>query len=393
MPLKFVFFVLATSLVFPLNAQLAEIPFELDDNGMITVQVKINDHPQAKTFVLDTGATADLLDTATAEELGLEADHQQEVAGAGGVKSYDIILSQQLTLDTNITVNDTHLVLADLSQLRSRKPEKKMEGILGYSLLKKYITKIDYENQKILFYDKIDTVDTLGFQKIPFEFGQGIPIPQFDIEIVLNNGVSYTDKVFLDSGAGLTLLINSPFNEKFQLAKQAGNSLVNDSENLHGTSTSESIALKSVILGDYQLNDLVISIAHDQAGVSSFENYMGILGSKIISRFNVILDYTTSHVYLKPNNTFSRPFEFPLCGISLQQEQDKIVIAKIAKSSDAYRLGVRKGDLLIAIDDDYSGELTTYKNLLKREGETVRLQIMDTEGVIKEIEIPLKRML
>ena len=143
----------------------------------------------------------------------------------------------------------------------------------------------------MLLYDKIQDVDTTGYRAIPFEFENGIPIPQFDIGITLRNGESYTNKILFDRGAGLTFLINTPFNEKDRLSEKAGISLISKSENLHGESISEDIAIQSMNIGGYELDEMVVGIAHDKDGVSSYENYLGILGAKVISRFNLVLDY------------------------------------------------------------------------------------------------------
>ena len=151
---------------YSLKAQVAEIPFELKNN-LILLKVNINDNTIANTFVFDTGATSDLLDSKTANKLGLKANYKQDVSGAGGTKSYDIILSQKLTLNSKITIDSTHLVLTDLSNLKERL-ERDFDGIIGYSLLKNYITKIDYENNKILLYDKVENVDTLNYSAIHF---------------------------------------------------------------------------------------------------------------------------------------------------------------------------------------------------------------------------------
>lgn len=80
-----------------LNAQIAEIPFELK-NGLILLDVNVNDNTEANTFIFDTGATSDLLDSTSADKLGLEANYKHDVSGAGGTKSYDIILNQKLKL-------------------------------------------------------------------------------------------------------------------------------------------------------------------------------------------------------------------------------------------------------------------------------------------------------
>ena len=93
-----------------LNAQVAEIPFELKD-GLILLKANINDNKEANTFIFDTGAISDLLDSTTANKLGLKANYKQNVSGAGGTKSYDIILYQKLTLQSKIKIDGTHLIL------------------------------------------------------------------------------------------------------------------------------------------------------------------------------------------------------------------------------------------------------------------------------------------
>jgi hypothetical protein len=71
------------------NAQIEEIPFELK-NGLIFLKVNINDDSKARTFVFDTGATSDLLDSSTASKLGLKANYKQDVSG-GGEKNHMIL--------------------------------------------------------------------------------------------------------------------------------------------------------------------------------------------------------------------------------------------------------------------------------------------------------------
>lgn len=158
--------------------------------------------------------------------MSLKANYKQDVSGAGGTKSYDIILNQTLSLEKNIEIKNTHLVLTDLTKLKD-KLEKNFDGIIGYSLLKKYVTKIDYEKQKILLFNKINEVDTSQFKSIKIELDNGIPIPQFDISIGLINGETHSGKILFDSGAGLTLLINTPYNQKYKL-NQKQESLISD---------------------------------------------------------------------------------------------------------------------------------------------------------------------
>ena len=375
-----------------LNAQIARIPFELVDDLMY-VKVKINDNAKENVFVFDTGATADLLDSSIAKELGLKPNYKQNTTGAGGTKSYDVILSQKLSLNNSISVDNTHLVLSDLSRI-IRRSGKKFDGIIGYSLLKDHVTKIDYDSNEILVYNKIQDLTTDGYESISFEFGNGIPIPQFDINITLRNSETFKGKVFFDSGAGLTILMNSPFAESNEISNKVKKRLISKSENLHGESTSEKIAIKSMNIGGYQLSEMPINIAHDKNGVSSYEDYLGILGGAVISKFNVILDYNTSTLYLKPNKNFTKPFDFPMSGISLIKTEDgKIVIDRVEKTSTAFKNGIRKGDQILSVNNDSSGNIQNYRAYLKQENSSVNLVYSSSKGKQKTTTIKLERLL
>jgi C-terminal processing protease CtpA/Prc len=117
------------------------------------------------------------------------------------------------------------------------------------------------------------------------------------------------------------------------------------------------------------------------------------LGGKVISRFNLIIDYSSSLLYLKPNNKFGESFEFPLSGIRLKKVDNSIIIDRIEKTSSAYKKGIRKGDKLISINKDSSGDIENYRELLRNEGEKVSLVIINSGGKTKKIKIKLTRLL
>ena len=374
-----------------LLAQVASIPFELKKD-IILLQVKVNDDPNARTFVFDTGATSDLLDETVSADMGLEPNYKQEVPGAGGVKTFDIVLSQKLTVGQNIAIEGTHLVLTDLSRLR-KALERNFDGIVGYSLLRRYVTRIDFERQQLLLYNDIGQLDTVGYTAIPFELGNGIPIPQFDITITLRNGQRHTGRILFDSGAALSLIVNTPYNLKHKMGESVQDRLILESNNLGSKSLSEQIAIRSMSVAGLELGEMVIALASDSEGVSSYEGYLGILGAQVISRFDVILDYTHSTLYLRPNARYAEPFEFPLSGISLAKDPNGVVVKQVQQNSPAYASGVRKGDRVLAINEDRSGDIEQYRELLKQEGKTCTLLLKGSDGQSKEVTIKLERLL
>ncbi|MDT7832956.1 aspartyl protease family protein [Flavobacteriaceae bacterium S356] len=375
-----------------LCAQVSEIPFVLRENGHIHIKVKLNEFDKPLNFVFDTGATADVLDEKLAKKLGLKPNYKQSVAGGGGSKSYDIVLGQKLTIAPKVVIEQSNLVLTNLEPFHQLS-DYPFDGIFGYSLLRNYVTKIDYQKEKLLLYEKIEDVDLNKYEKLPFQFGGGIPIPQLEVSIQLKNGEVFSGSILFDSGAGITLSVNSPFKNKNKLSEKSNKRIISKSQNLGHESISEQIAIRSFKIGSFEFNDLTISLSNDKSGVSAYPNYLGILGAKIIKRFSVILDYTQKRLYLKPNTLYTNPFEFPLSGIRLKKDKGTILVGSVAGSSPAYKKGLRKGDKIITIGGVSSSSLSEYYKLLKKEGTTISIKVLSTSEQEKTVQITLQKLL
>ncbi|CAM1368494.1 aspartyl protease family protein [Tenacibaculum xiamenense] len=372
-------------------SQVAEIPMDIEPGGHTFVKVKVNDLKRELDFVFDTGATADLIDKKIADEIGIKGNYQQKVDGASGVETYDIALNQTLLLNNKIKFDHNNLVLKDLSNLNNVFG-KHLDGIIGYSVLSKFITKIDYENNKLVLYKKLKDVDLDGFSKIPFSFNNGIPIPQFNISYTLTNGEKFTGPILFDSGAGLTLLVNTPFVNKNNIRNKAGKSIRNESEGLGSSSISEIIKIKSLTIGNHTFKNLTVSLSNSDGGVTAMPEFMGIMGAKIIKRFTIVLDYEKKELYLKPNKHYAEDFKFPLTGIKLKKGGGKIKVAGIDKTTPAYKKGLRVGDQILKINGN-KRSLSEYNKLLTKKGSKVLIECLNTKGEKKVISLMLENLL
>lgn len=373
-------------------AQIEEIPFTLKSNGHIYLKVTINDSKNTLNFVFDTGAAGGVLDKTAAGKLGIRPVGKQSVPGAGSIQTYNTILPLDISVTPDIIVTSKDFILADLAPFRELS-DTSFDGIIGYSLLKQYITKIDYEKKKLSLFKKIEDIDISKYKAIPFDFSLGITIPQFDISIQLKNGEHYSGKVFFDSGAGSTLYVNTPFHEKNNLGGKVKKSISNEPLSLGNKISTEKIGISSLHIDEFVFTDLTISLFNSQNGVGSYPGYLGILGAKIIERFHVVLDYSNKMLYLKPNRYFKNAFEFPLSGIRLKKVNDSIYIRNVAKISQAYKNGLRKGDKILSIDTIVSDKLSTYIELLMQKGKTVNIKVQKPDGQIITYSIKLVRLL
>ncbi|WP_025125127.1 aspartyl protease family protein [Myroides odoratimimus] len=377
-------------------AQKIKLPFELSkDHSTIFLRLPMENQKDSLLFFFDTGAGALLLDTQKAKELGLKADYKKDITGAGGKKTYESIRNYKVYLDKNNYVDSTSVVLEDMSRLYAM-TEKKFDGIIGATILKNYITKLDFNTQMMSLYNFGTKVDYSGYEKIPFKFYNGALI-QFPITMTLNNNEQFSGDILFDSGASTTLIINTPYKEKHDLLSKTDKKISYSSDNLSNSTSYEKGLIKSLRLGSYEIqsSELSVSFSSDTEGVSAVKGLMGILGSEIIHRFDLIFDYKDQSVYIKPNDLFAkefRPFVKPL-SLMYNDKRDQILISSVIHNTEAAVKGLKKGQRIISVNGISTNDIDKYEAMLREENKKVIIEYMNLAGEIKVVEIDLVRLL
>ncbi|WP_367867849.1 aspartyl protease family protein [Pedobacter sp. WC2423] len=288
-----------------LKAQIAQIPFETRGSHLL-VKVQTN-QSDSLNFIFDSGATNISIDSLTAERAGVSKENRETVSvgGSGGTQNYKMALHQNLKLG-NIAINDVNMVLINFKSL-SEAIGVKLDGIIGYEVLNKYITKLDFERKKISFYDQIKSVDTTGYTGIPFEFNKDILIPRFPVSVTLANGETFTGRVMFDTGNAFTLIVSTPFSKYHNFNSKLGETSMQLGRGLNATTQDQLATINSMSFNGFNFGKMGIRLTiNDQAEPK--DGYLGILGMEVIRRFDVILDYQQKKIYLKPNRAYRDAF-------------------------------------------------------------------------------------
>lgn len=364
------------------------VPFRYR-SGLIVADFNFNGKVKAP-FIFDTGAATTAIDSMAAQALQLKAEGRQTGTGAGGSALLPVVYNQEIHLSKDEIVNLTQCFIVNLQTLRERNGEDFI-GIIGYDLLKNYTTTIDFDRKELIFDTKAPGVLN-GYTKIHFNFANSITIPQLKIAMTLLNGTTLDGTVFFDSGAALTMLINSPFKTANFKPEVIGKTITSKTHDLTQMNMVQETAIASIQIGEHKFSDLPISLSSDKSGVSSFPGYMGILGSRIISRFNVVLDYKEKALYLKPNQSYSSPFDFPMSGLRFKKINGKVFISSIIEGSPAADAGLQEGQPVVSVDGYKGSDLDKIYKLLQQEGKTVTVAV-SINGEVKNVPLKLKRLL
>ncbi|MEM7550924.1 MAG: aspartyl protease family protein [Bacteroidota bacterium] len=370
------------------RSQTATIPFKIVKDH-IYIPLKDKSGTQ-RNFIFDTGAESTVLSIKVAKELELEKDGEIQVTGAGASKSLEYVKNQSLNITDEIPLKKVTFILTDLSKFSWN-----LDGIIGNDILKKFIVKIDYTNQKLVLYSKMKEIDIKDYEAIPFHFGNSTRIPQFNVVLTLQNDERIEGNILFDTGAGLTMSIGKPHATEHNLMNRVGNTLSTSGLGLNEESSHKLARIKSLRIGKYSLGSMIVEISEANSGVFSKGDFMGLMGNVISSRFDVVINYKQKKIYLKPNSSFNDPFEAPLSGFKLKEkDQGVITVRSIIKESQAYALGLRKGDKILSVNGNETSDLEIYENDLKKKGEFASITFIDQESnEKKEIRIKLEELL
>ena len=389
--------IILVSLIFALQGLYAqdrgngtrEIPFDFVEDRFVLIDGIMGENDTV-TFYFDTGAATSVIDRAVADRIGIRPNYQSPVTGAGGTEMYDVALRQEVDF-AGQKFSNVHMVLLDLTILREALG-RSFDGIIGYHIIRDFITEVDFERRSITLYGNKGKPDLTGYTEHQIEFRGGNNIPVIPVKIEAENGDSFEGDILFDSGAALSLVINTPFVEENELRRKFFRSFEYTTQNLNSESSATKVLLKKLEFCGYTFEQIPVDLARDEKGVSSYPGFLGILGLEVIKRFNFILDYRRMKLYLKPNYLFEDRFEHQVSGLTLRQSEKGIYVYYVVEPSPAYHAGIRKGDYIHSVNGLTGKNISVYRDILSKEDSSVQIVIEKPYGLM-EFRFELRSLL
>lgn len=259
-------------------------------NDHVYVDVRVNGKgPFA--FLVDTGGHL-ILTPQTAAALSLHAAGAAASSGAG-----------EKTVTSGYTrVHELQAGTAkmrDLTSLVLDFSPKAVEGfqvggMLGVELFERYVVRIDYGAGTLTLIDpeRFDASDA----------GTGLPFVFYDhLPQVRGAFAGIPARFDIDTGSRAEVTVTRPFVEKHDLRKAlSGGATVVDGWGVGGPVRSQVVRAPSLAMGELSVDNITASLATQDKGVFTDENFDGNIGSGWLKRFVVTFDYARQKMYLKP---------------------------------------------------------------------------------------------
>jgi len=320
-------------------------------------------------FILDTGCGGISLDSATCAALRLDARQTDTVVtGIAGKIKVRYVFNKTLTIG-DLHADSLNFYINDYSGLTSIYGEK-VDGIIGYEFMNRYIVNVNFDTARIRFYRP---------GKIYYEQGGMVLTPQFSyipiqmISIRDNRKVSFP--FYMDSGAGLSLLLSDSFAADSNIVLHRRKPVVIQTEGLGGKKDMQLTVVRQVRLGSYRFMDVPAYIYHDSMNITAYPFTGGLLGNDIMRRFNITYNYPNHEIHIVPNTHFGDEFDYAYTGITLFGQDNGVYIENVIPGSPAASAGLRAEDEIIGINKNFSGKIMEYTNQLQKAKEKIDVLI------------------
>lgn len=393
------------------------IPFRLINN-LIFIPVNVNG--VELTFLLDSGVTETLLFSLDDKEVSFSDVEKKKFTGLGG----NFEIEGLVAINNKVKIGENYLdpqhqiyIILDEEFNLSSHIGIPVNGIIGYHLFKNHQLKINYETKKITVYENARKFEKeiKKYQHLPMSIELNKPYITTNLQQSIEARPS---KMLIDLGNsdGIWLfpslipdfVYNRPNIEDF-LGRGFNGDIFGKRSRIH-----------SLGIGKYTFKKPLVAMP-DEFSIQHLKlvpDRKGSVGSEILRRMTIIMDYPGNAFYFKGNRHLNDPFHFNMSGLDIKHDgmiwteqrvqiankkstensfEEKPVyvaqnqfqyqfvlkpsysVAGSRSESAAYKAGVRKGDVLVRINNSKTSEMTlqNINDIFKsEEGKMIKLEIL-----------------
>lgn len=356
--------------------------------GVVVIQARLEGSADTLQFILDTGSAGISLDTAACLRLGLPMTPSDRIVrGLGGSKPVSFVMNRTLLLP-GLSVDSLDFHINDY-ELISQVYGLRVDGIIGYSLLSRYVVTVDYDTEEIIIHSK---------GKFNYPKGGLLLKPSLTliplITAPMRNGRKTThNRYYFDTGAGMCLLLSEQFVRDSSLLHKKRNKVIQtEAQGLGGKMTMSLTTIQEFKIGPYEFRNVPTYMFDDKSNITSYPFLGGMIGNDLLRRFNITLNYARKEIHLLPNTHYKDVFDYSYTGLIIYLINGRVEVTDIIKDSPAEKAGFLKGDIILAINNNIGASLQVYRELLKNVGTKATLLINRNDDYIIK-KLPIKSIL
>jgi outer membrane lipoprotein-sorting protein len=366
-----------------LNGESAEdIPFEFIEDHLY---MPVNLAGKERLWVIDCGASVNVIDSSFAAELGLSFEGPIKGKGASGVVNLYYVTLPTYTIG-GIRFEEQKVLAFSIREMFHKALGLDVVGILGYDFLSRFVTKIDYAKQEISFYHPT-TFEYTGKGEI---FDSPIQVNMLSLPATIDG--QYSGKLRLDIGAP-DIDFHYPFASKHDLLTREGVDIkVGDAA---GQTTSRISQYKTIQVGNFLLKNPLIGTPQEEGtGAHAEETTIGNIGNSYLRNFILFLDYHDQRVILEKGDDYGK--EIPRAKSGLQfyyNNENDIVVIFVSPGTPAHDAGFKQGDIITSVNRigvEFFDGIIALRKLMREEASTTYSIGILRDGKLLEKKVTLR---
>ena len=377
--------------------RIESIPFEMVGSYVI-LKVKINDSSPLN-LILDSGIRNTIItELMEGDKISLNYSDVKELMGLGGGNHLDAYASNANTLKTGKLKMDfkaVYVLKTDVFNL-SKHTGTKINGLLGIDFFQDYAIEINYTQRRVKFYDSKTMTLPKGYGVLPIILeGQKMFV---ELTVVQSDNTRKQVKMLIDTGAELNAWFQTTTRESVRVPEKWIQGTIG--EGFSGIITGKYGHIPQICFGEFCLKNPIVSFP-DSTTINNIVNLSkrdGTIGSQLLSRFNLIIDYSQRLLYFKPNENFNKQYAYNVAGIEIIQITPFVTLSEVLDvwaNSPADLAGVKRGDQILEVNGIKAFEMDIHE--IRKVFETPskrRLSLLLLRGDKQiKVEIDMKDMI
>jgi len=337
-------------------------------------------------WILDTGAALSVITQKFADELGLEKQGEIKGMGAGGVVSIGLTSLPPFDLE-GIHFDGQNAAMVDLADL-NRLIDIPASGILGYDFLSRFVTRIDFANETVSFYDP----ETFEYSGDGHQVDLHLKDNVFSVDATLDE--THSGSWLFDLGASSTSLHGAYALINGFAARKGVEGIGHGASHAFNT---KKIKCGTLQFAGFTVENPVITFSYGGTDSTFTADNIGTLGNTLFRNFVIYCDYTHEKLIVEKSPDFGKDFPQDHSGLQLTRTDDGgISIMYVADGTPAAKAGFKEGDLLVSINGigigSLDGLLAVRKLLMEKPGTEYKF-VVNREGKDKELKLKLAQVL
>lgn len=339
---------------FDINYRSLRIPVKITHN-LLVVSMSINNSPPLN-FILDTGVNSTILtEPILAHFFNFQIDEMVYLMGLGNEGIIEAGMARNLTFSLpGITGHNMNLIVLPEGVLSfSEIFGFPVHGIIGYDFFKEFPVKINYQRKFIRVYREPTYRIRRRSAVVPMHIVNNKPY--VDVNLKGNQLIDSlnTDslRLLVDLGATSPLFLNGIYKDitPERIPSYLG-------KGISGELKGEMGRLETLAIDEFVLEGPLVAYPQSEfLNIANLEfEWEGILGGGILSRFHIIIDYTSEQLVLRKNRKFREPFQTNVSGIEVIAQGPTFsdyMVNYVRENSIADEKDIRVGDQILRLQN------------------------------------------